>query len=57
MSTALRAVLSEARSRRTARHLARVSFRDSCAEVGDRAARAVERRRRHHRLTSLTHAR
>ncbi|WP_023590954.1 hypothetical protein [Streptomyces thermolilacinus] len=55
MTSALRTVLSAARARRTARHLARVSFCDSCAQVGDRAARAAERRR-HHQLTALAHA-
>ncbi|MFI0037146.1 hypothetical protein ACH4NS_16915 [Streptomyces mutabilis] len=56
MTTALRTVLSVARARRIARHLAGVSFCDSCAQVSDRAARAAEHCQ-HHQLTVLTHAR
>ncbi|MEU0591971.1 hypothetical protein [Streptomyces ardesiacus] len=56
MTTTLRTVLTAARARRTARHLAGVSFCDSCAEVSDSAARAAERRR-HIQLTAFTHAR
>lgn len=56
MVTALRAALTAARARRTARHLAGVGFCDSCAQVSDSAASAAERRR-HTQLTALTHAR
>ncbi|MFD7057886.1 hypothetical protein [Streptomyces sp. NPDC059906] len=56
MATALRTAFTAARARRTARHLAGVSFCDSCAQVGDSAARAAERRR-HTRLTALTRTR
>ncbi|MEU2602831.1 hypothetical protein [Streptomyces hirsutus] len=44
MTTALRAVFTTARARRAARHLTGVSFCDSCAQVGDSATRAAERR-------------
>ncbi|MEV7205347.1 MULTISPECIES: hypothetical protein [unclassified Streptomyces] len=56
MTTALRTVLTAARARRTARHMAGVSFCDSCAQVSDSATRAAERRQ-HNQLTALTHAR
>ncbi|MGM9348274.1 hypothetical protein [Streptomyces salinarius] len=56
MTTAFRTVLTAARARRTARHLAGVSFCDSCAQVSDSATRAAERRQ-HTQLTTLTHAR
>lgn len=56
MTSALRTVLTAARDRRTARHLAGVRFCDSCAQVSDSAGRAAARRQRT-RLTALTHAR
>ncbi|MEU5221121.1 hypothetical protein AB0G55_00370 [Streptomyces toyocaensis] len=56
MTTALRTVLTAARARRTARHLAGVRFCDSCAQVSDSAARAAERRQ-HTQLAAFTHAR
>ncbi|GAA2561101.1 MULTISPECIES: hypothetical protein [Streptomyces] len=56
MTATLRTVLTAARARRTARHLAGVRFCDGCARVSDSAARAAEHRR-HARLTALTHAR
>ncbi|MFF6640493.1 hypothetical protein OIE82_14965 [Streptomyces althioticus] len=56
MTTVFRTALSAARARRTARHLAGVSFCDSCAQVSDCATRAAERRQ-HTQLTALTHAR
>lgn len=56
MTTALRTVLSAAWVRRTARHLAGVSFCDSCAQVGDGPTRAAERRR-HTQPAASTHAR
>ncbi|MFE1045158.1 hypothetical protein ACFW5S_04610 [Streptomyces olivaceus] len=56
MAATLHTALTVARARRTARHLAGVSCRDSCAQVGDSATRAAERRQ-HTRLTALTHAR
>ncbi|MFC8392914.1 hypothetical protein [Streptomyces sp. CB02400] len=56
MATTLRTALTAARARRTARHLAGVSFCDSCAQVSDSATRAAERRQ-HVQLTALTHAR
>ncbi|MFV0134381.1 hypothetical protein ACLGIH_14250 [Streptomyces sp. HMX87] len=56
MITALRTVLTAARARRTARHLAGVSFCDSCAQVGDSATRAAERRQ-HAQPAALTHTR
>ncbi|MFD7692123.1 hypothetical protein [Streptomyces sp. NPDC059805] len=56
MATTLRTALTAARARRTARHLAGVSFCDSCVQVSDSVARAAERRQRT-RLTALTHAR
>ncbi|MEW1599479.1 hypothetical protein [Streptomyces sp. NPDC093808] len=56
MTTAFRTVLSAARARRAARHLAGVSFCDSCAQVSDSTARATERRQQH-QLAAFTHAR
>ncbi|MFE4048723.1 hypothetical protein [Streptomyces sp. YIM B13518] len=56
MATTLRSALTAARARRTARHLAGVSFRDSCAQVSDSATRAAERRQ-HAQLTAFTHPR
>ncbi|MGQ5224793.1 hypothetical protein ACW69C_28625 [Streptomyces sp. MN3] len=56
MTTVLRTVLTAARARRTSRHLAGVSFCDSCAQVSDSASRAAERRQ-HARMTAFTHAR
>ncbi|MFE6339066.1 hypothetical protein ACFVOK_38640 [Streptomyces sp. NPDC057798] len=56
MTAAFRTVLSLARARHTARHLASVSFCDSCAQVSDSTPRAAERRQ-HNQLTALTHAR
>lgn len=56
MTTALRTVLTAARARRTARHLAGVRFCDSCAQVSDGATRAAERRQRT-QPAAFTHAR
>ncbi|MDG9723250.1 MULTISPECIES: hypothetical protein [unclassified Streptomyces] len=56
MTTSLRTALTAARARRTTRHLAGVSFCDSCAQVSDSASRVAEHRR-HARTTALTHAR
>ncbi|MDI6519251.1 hypothetical protein QMA61_23985 [Streptomyces coelicoflavus] len=54
--TTLRAVLAAVRARRAVRHLAGVSFCDNCAQVGDSASRAAERRR-HAQMAAFTHAR
>ncbi|WP_016828397.1 hypothetical protein [Streptomyces viridosporus] len=56
MTTTLRTRLTTARARRAARHLAGVSFCDSCAQVIDSTARAAKRRQ-HAQLTAFTHAR
>ncbi|MFF9103430.1 hypothetical protein ACF1AU_22920 [Streptomyces rubrogriseus] len=56
MATTLRTALTAARARRTARHLAGVSFCDRCAQVSDSATRAAEHRR-HTQLTAFTHVR
>ncbi|MBQ1095027.1 hypothetical protein KBY55_02655 [Streptomyces sp. b94] len=56
MTTTLRTAFTAARARRTARHLAGVSFCDSCVRVGDSATRAAGRRQ-HTQLTALTQAR
>ncbi|GHB79783.1 hypothetical protein GCM10010377_82270 [Streptomyces viridiviolaceus] len=56
MTTNLRTVLTAARARRTARHLAGISFCDSCAQVSDSATRAAARRQQT-QLTAFTHAR
>ncbi|MFD3613517.1 hypothetical protein ACFWXA_36865 [Streptomyces atroolivaceus] len=44
MAPTVRTAFSAARGRRITRHLGGVSFCDSCAQVGDSAARATERR-------------
>ncbi|MFF1275286.1 hypothetical protein ACFVZC_18015 [Streptomyces marokkonensis] len=56
MTTALRTVLTGVRARRTARHLAGVSFCDGCAQVSDSATRAAELRRQT-RPAAFSHAR
>ncbi|MFJ6650586.1 hypothetical protein ACIQPS_33700 [Streptomyces sp. NPDC091290] len=56
MVSTLRTALTEARARRTARHLAGLSFCDSCAQVSDRADRAAELRQQT-QLSALTHIR
>ncbi|WP_244258322.1 hypothetical protein [Streptomyces sp. Tu 2975] len=56
MTTAIRIVLSAAKARRTARHMAGVRFCDSRARISDSAARAAEIRART-QLTALMHAR
>ncbi|MFF7554916.1 hypothetical protein ACFZA9_18760 [Streptomyces olivaceus] len=49
MTTVLRTVLTEARVRRTPRHLAGVSFCDGVSRVAER--------RRHARMAAFAHAR
>ncbi|MFJ7772377.1 hypothetical protein ACIQ1J_29305 [Streptomyces sp. NPDC097107] len=56
MTTTLRTAFTAARARRTARHLAGVSFCGSCVQVGGGATRAAERRQRT-QPTTLTQAR
>ncbi|MFG2678160.1 hypothetical protein [Streptomyces sp. NPDC048392] len=56
MTTTLRTALTAARARRIARHLAGISFCDSCAQVSDRASRAAERRQ-HAQPAAFTPAR
>lgn len=56
MTATLRTALPAIRARRTVRHLAGVSFCDSCAQVSDRSARAAQLRQ-HTQLAALTHAR
>ena len=56
MTTAIRTALTAAKARRTGRHLAGVSFCDSCAQVSDSADRAAAHRQDMH-LTALVHAR
>lgn len=56
VTTAIRTALSAAKARRTARHMAGVSFCDSCARISDSAGRAAQRQA-HARLTALIHSR
>jgi hypothetical protein len=56
VTIAIRTALTAAKARRTARHLAGVSFCDSCAQVSDGADRAAALRQ-HAQLTALVHAR
>lgn len=56
MTARIRTLLTAARARSTARHLAAVRFCDGCARISDGAGRAAEHRRRI-RSIALTHAR
>ncbi|MFF4354628.1 hypothetical protein [Streptomyces sp. NPDC001530] len=55
MTTRIRTAFTAARARRTARHLARVSFCDGCAQVGDASCRASAHQR--HTQSALSFAR
>ncbi|MFD3503605.1 hypothetical protein [Streptomyces sp. NPDC058678] len=46
MTAPIRTAFTAARPRRTARHLAGVSFRDGCAQVGDSSRPATAHQRR-----------
>ncbi|MCX5527330.1 hypothetical protein OG342_31470 [Streptomyces bobili] len=56
MTALIRTVLTAARARRTARHLAGVSFCDGCAQVCDSSCRATAHQRRI-QLAALSFAR
>jgi hypothetical protein len=56
VTTAIRTALTAAKARRTTRHLAGVSFCDSCAQVIDGADRAAAHRQGT-QLTALIYAR
>lgn len=56
MTVTLRTAFTAIQARRTVRHLAGVSFCDSCARVSDRTAQAAQLRQ-HTQLAALTHAR
>lgn len=56
MTIGIRTALTAAKARRTARHLAGVSFCDSCVQVSDSTVRAAALRQ-DAQLTALVHAR
>ncbi|NGO08446.1 hypothetical protein G5C60_12655 [Streptomyces sp. HC44] len=54
MTTLIRSAFTVARARRTARHLADVSFCDSCAQVCDSSCRTTAHQRRTQYALSFT---
>ncbi|MCX4419481.1 hypothetical protein [Streptomyces mirabilis] len=54
MTTRIRTAFTAARARRTARHLAGVSFCDGCAQVCDASCRAIAHQRRTQSALSFT---